>query len=195
MRAVVQRVTRGEVRVEGRVTGAIGRGLVVLLGVAQEDGEEDARWMADKLAALRIFEDPAGKLNLAVAEAGGGLLVLVGVAKGDTDGDARLLADKVAGLRIFEDAAGKMNLAVGEAGGGVLVVSQFTLLGDARKGNRPGFTDAAPPEEANALYERVCDLLRERSLPVAQGVFRATMEVELVNDGPVTILLDTRRAF
>jgi D-tyrosyl-tRNA(Tyr) deacylase len=149
MRAVVQRVTRGEVRVEGRVTGAIGRGLVVLLGVAQEDGEEDARWMADKLAALRIFEDPAGKLNLAVAEAGGGLLV----------------------------------------------VSQFTLLGDARKGNRPGFTAAAPPGPANDLYERVCALLAARALPVARGVFRATMEVEIVNDGPVTILLDSKKLF
>jgi D-tyrosyl-tRNA(Tyr) deacylase len=149
MRAVVQRVTRGEVRVDGAVVGAIGKGLVVLLGVAQGDGEEAARWMADKLAALRVFED----------------------------------------------AAGKLNLAVGEVGGGVLVVSQFTLLGDARKGNRPGFTAAAPPEPANALYERVCSLLRERSLPVAQGVFRATMEVELVNDGPVTILLDSKRLF
>jgi len=149
MRAVVQRVTRGEVRVEGRVTGAVGRGLVVLLGVAQEDGEEDARWMADKLAALRVFEDPAGKMNLSVADVGGGLLV----------------------------------------------VSQFTLLGDARKGNRPGFSAAAPPGPANELYERVCLLLAERSLPVARGVFRATMEVDLVNDGPVTILLDSKKLF
>jgi len=149
MRAVVQRVSRAEVRVEGRATGSVGRGLVVLLGVGREDGEEDAR----------------------------------------------LLADKVAALRIFEDGAGKMNLAVGEAGGGLLVVSQFTLLGDVRKGNRPSFTEAAPPEAANALYERFCGLLREKGLAVGTGVFRARMEVELVNEGPVTILLDSRRLF
>jgi len=149
MRAVVQRVSRAEVRVEGRATGSVGRGLVVLLGVGREDGEEDAR----------------------------------------------LLADKVAALRIFEEGAGKMNLAVGEAGGGLLVVSQFTLLGDVRKGNRPSFTEAAPPEAANALYERFCGLLREKGLAVGTGVFRARMEVELVNEGPVTILLDSRRLF
>ncbi len=149
MRAVVQRVSRAEVRVEGRSTGRIGRGLAVLLGVARDDGEEDAR----------------------------------------------LLADKVAALRVFEDGGGKMNLALAEVGGGVLVVSQFTLLGDARKGNRPSFVEAAPPEAANALYERFCALVREKGLAVATGVFRATMEVELVNDGPVTILLDSRRVF
>jgi D-tyrosyl-tRNA(Tyr) deacylase len=121
--------------------------------------------------------------------------VLLGVARGDGEDDARQLADKVSALRIFEDPAGKMNLSVKDVVGGVLVVSQFTLLGDARKGNRPGFTDAAPPEEANALYERFCALLRERGLPVATGVFRASMEVELVNEGPVTILLDTRKLF
>ena len=149
VRAVVQRVSRAKVLVDGEVTGEIGRGLVVLLGVAREDGEADAR----------------------------------------------LLADKVAGLRVFEDAAGKMNLAAGEVSGGVLVVSQFTLLGDARKGNRPSFTEAAPPEAANALYERFCALLREKGLPVGTGVFRASMEVELVNSGPVTILLDSKRLF
>ncbi len=149
MRAVVQRVARAEVRVDGAPVGAIGRGLLVLLGVAQGDGEETARAMADKLAALRIFVDDAGKMNRSVAE----------------------------------------------AGGAVLVVSQFTLLGDARKGNRPGFTDAAPPDEANALYRAVCEAVRARGLPVAEGVFRAHMEVELVNDGPVTILLDTRKLF
>jgi len=149
VRAVVQRVSRGEVRVEGRVTGAVGRGLLVLVGVAKEDAEADARALADKVAALRIFED----------------------------------------------AAGKMNLAVAEVGGGVLVVSQFTLLGDARKGNRPSFVDAAPPEAANALYEAFCAALREKGLPVGQGVFRAHMEVELVNDGPVTLLLDSRKTF
>jgi D-tyrosyl-tRNA(Tyr) deacylase len=124
-----------------------------------------------------------------------GLVLLLGVARGDGVEEARFLADTVAALRIFVDVAGKMTLAVGEVAGGVLVVSQFTLLGDARKGNRPGFTDAAPPEEANALYERFCALLREKGLPVATGVFRATMEVELVNEGPVTLLLDSRRLF
>ncbi len=145
MRAVVQRVSRAAVRVEGRAVGEIGPGLLVLLGVAPGDGEREAGWMADKLAALRIFEDAEGKMNRSVADAGGGLLV----------------------------------------------VSQFTLYGDARKGNRPSFTGAAPPEPANALYERVCALLREKQLPVAQGVFRAMMSVELVNEGPVTILLDS----
>jgi len=149
MRVVVQRVTRAEVRVADQVVGRIDQGLLVLLGVAAGDLEEDARFVADKLAALRVFEDHAGKMNRSVADVGGGLLV----------------------------------------------VSQFTLLGDARKGNRPGFSAAAPPEEANALYERVCALLREKGLPVAQGVFRADMQVELVNDGPVTILLDSARLF
>jgi D-tyrosyl-tRNA(Tyr) deacylase len=149
MRAVVQRVARAEVRVEGKPTGAIGRGLLVLLGVAKGDGPDDARAMADKIASLRIFED----------------------------------------------AEGKMNLAVAEVRGGILVVSQFTLLGDARKGNRPGFSDAAAPEEANALYEACCGHLRSRGLPVGTGVFRAHMDVEIVNDGPVTILLDTRKLF
>lgn len=149
MRAVVQRVSRGEVRVGGVTAGAVGKGFVVLLGVA----------------------------------------------RGDEEADARALADKVAALRVFEDAAGKMNLALAEVGGGVLVISQFTLLGDVRKGNRPSFVEAAPPEVGSALYERFCALLREKGLPVATGVFRAMMEVELVNDGPVTILLDSRRLF
>jgi D-tyrosyl-tRNA(Tyr) deacylase len=149
MRAVVQRVSRAEVRVEGKPVGAVGKGFLVLLGVAREDQESDAT----------------------------------------------ALADKVAGLRVFEDEAGKMNLALAEAGGGLLVVSQFTLLGDARKGNRPSFIDAAPPEEGEALYQRFCTRLRQKGLPLATGVFRATMEVELVNDGPVTILLDSRKGF
>jgi D-aminoacyl-tRNA deacylase len=146
---VVQRVSRAEVRVGGTPVGAVGKGLLVLLGVAA----------------------------------------------GDTEAEARQLAAKVAQLRVFEDAGGKMNLAVGEVGGGLLVVSQFTLLGDARKGNRPSFTGAAGPEAADALYEEFCALLREKGLAVATGVFRAQMEVELVNDGPVTILLDSARSF
>lgn len=149
MRAVVQRVSRAEVRVEGAASGSVAKGLLVLLGVARDD----------------------------------------------TGADARGLADKVAALRIFEDSAGKMNLAVSEVGGGVLVVSQFTMLGDARKGNRPSFVDAAPPDAANALYEDFCAQLRAKGLGVATGVFRAHMDVELVNDGPVTLLLDSRRLF
>jgi D-tyrosyl-tRNA(Tyr) deacylase len=146
MRSVVQRVSRAAVRVDGAVVGEIGHGLLVLLGVAAGDGEEDARWSADKIAQLRVFEDEAGK----------------------------------------------MNRSVEEVRGGVLVVSQFTLLGDARKGNRPSFVAAAAPEAANDLYEQVAARLRARGLPVATGVFRATMQVELVNDGPVTLLLDSR---
>jgi D-tyrosyl-tRNA(Tyr) deacylase len=149
VRAVVQRVSRAEVRVEGAAVGAVGRGLLVLLGVA----------------------------------------------RGDEAGDVQALADKVAALRIFEDAQGKMNLALAEVGGGVLVVSQFTLLGDVRKGNRPSFIDAAAPELGEALYLGFCQALRQKGLEVATGIFRATMAVELVNDGPVTILLDSRRAF
>ena len=149
MRAVVQRVSRAEVRVAGEVVGAIGRGLMVLLGVAQADAEQAARSLAEKVAALRIFEDEAGKMNRSVVE----------------------------------------------AGGAVLVVSQFTLLGDARKGNRPGFSGAAAPAPADALYQLFCARLREKGLTVATGVFRAHMEVELVNDGPVTLLLDSERLF
>ena len=124
-----------------------------------------------------------------------GLVVLLGVAQGDGEADARLLADKVASLRVFEDDAGKMNRSVSDVGGGVLVVSQFTLLGDARKGNRPSFTAAASPDVASALYERFCATLGERGIAVATGVFRARMQVELVNEGPVTILLDSARLF
>ena len=149
MRAVVQRVTGASVQVAGRAVGEIGRGLLVLLGVES----------------------------------------------GDTAQDAAYLAEKTAGLRIFEDAAGKMNLAVAEVGGAVLIVSQFTLLGDCRKGRRPGFSRAAPPEQANALYEEYAAELRRLGLPVATGVFQASMQVHLVNDGPVTLLLDSRKVF
>ena len=149
MRAVVQRVTRASVSVDGALAGAIERGFLVLVGVAVDDDERDA--------------------------------------------DA--LAQKVAGLRVFDDANGAMNLALAEAGGAVLVVSQFTLLGDVRKGRRPSFIAAARGEPAERLYERVAARLRDAGLHVATGVFGADMAVELVNDGPVTILLDTKRAF
>lgn len=130
-----------------------------------------------------------------VGEIGAGLMVLLGVEKEDAEADARYLAEKMAGLRIFADEAGKMNLSVQETGGGVLVVSQFTLLGDCRQGRRPGFAAAAPPEEADRLYLFLCELLRQRGLTVATGIFRADMDVHLVNHGPVTFILDSRKRF
>jgi D-tyrosyl-tRNA(Tyr) deacylase len=145
MRAVAQRVTSARVSVEGRVAGEIGPGLLVLLGAAHADGEEQAAWLARKLA----------------------------------------------GLRIFADGAGLMNLDVRQAGGAVLVVPQFTLYGDARRGRRPDFTAAARPEQAEPLCARFCELLAAEGVPVERGVFGAHMEVALVNDGPVTILLET----
>jgi D-tyrosyl-tRNA(Tyr) deacylase len=144
MRALIQRVTRAQVRVGDRVIGAIGRGLLILVGFTHSDGEEQVAWMADK----------------------------------------------VAGLRIFADADDKMNLSVGDVTGGLLVVSQFTLYGDAVKGRRPSFVDAARPEAAIPLYERFIELLRDRGLPVQTGEFGASMEVELLNDGPVTLWLE-----
>ncbi|MGI6689012.1 MAG: D-aminoacyl-tRNA deacylase [Christensenellales bacterium] len=149
MRAVVQRVAEAAVSVDGEVKGAIGRGLMVLLGVENGDSQKDAAYMAGKIAKLRIFEDEAGKMNRSVLDVGG------------------------------------------EA----LMVSQFTLLGDARGQNRPGFTRAAEPEGANALYEHCVACLKELGVPVATGVFRAHMQVSLVNDGPVTILLDSNKLF
>jgi D-tyrosyl-tRNA(Tyr) deacylase len=141
---VVQRVSRASVAVEGKVVGAIGVGLVVL----------------------------------------------VGVRKGDDEDDAARLADKLLNLRIFADSNGKMNLSVREIGGELLVVSQFTLCADCQKGRRPSFVGAAPPEHANAVYEHLLDRLRASGLAVATGRFGALMQVELVNDGPATFLLD-----
>ncbi len=149
MRAVVQRVSRARVEVEGRMTGEIGEGL----------------------------------------------LVLVGVAKTDAEADAAQLAEKIAGLRLFNDDNGKMNRSVEEVGGAVLVVSQFTLHGDCRKGRRPSFDRAAPAAQAQTLYEKFLHVLRHRGLQVETGVFQAMMEVELVNAGPVTLLVDTDRSF
>jgi D-tyrosyl-tRNA(Tyr) deacylase len=149
VRAVVQRVSRAEVRVGGEVVGRIARGLMVLVGVGVDD---DAR-------------------------------------------DARELAGKLAGLRIFEDSAGQMNVDLARVGGAVLLISQFTLHGDARRGRRPSFIAAARPEQAEPLFERVAAELRNAGIPVETGRFGARMAVELVNDGPVTILLDTKRTF
>jgi D-tyrosyl-tRNA(Tyr) deacylase len=149
MRAVVQRVSKARVTVEGRVTGEIGAGLMILLGVGREDNVEAAAY----------------------------------------------LAEKSANLRIFNDAEGKMNRSLIDIGGAALVVSQFTLYGDARSQRRPGFTRAAPPEEANRLYEEFVRVLRGLNVSVETGVFQTHMEVELTNDGPVTILLDSEKLF
>ena len=149
MRAVVQRVTQARVTVAGQTVGAIGPGL----------------------------------------------MVLVGVEEGDGDADVRYLADKVPNLRIFEDAAGKMNRSLLDVGGAILAVSQFTLLGDARGGRRPSFIRAARPEAADPLYERLAACWRGAGVKVETGVFGAEMAVSLVNDGPVTILLDSKKGF
>ena len=149
MRAVIQRVSRAQVSVDGKVAGAIGRGLLVLLGVGKDDESSDASYLAEKTAALRIFEDDEGKMNRSVAD----------------------------------------------VGAGVLVVSQFTLFGDCRKGRRPSFDQAAPPAEADRLYQEYTRLLRAKGLTVETGVFQAMMQVELNNDGPVTILLDSKKFF
>ena len=129
--------------------------------------------------------------GLVVSEIGQGLLVLIGVANGDQSADIDYVAAKIRDLRIFSDAAGKMNLGVMDVGGSVLAVSQFTLLADVRKGRRPSFIRAAPPEEANAAYEGVVARLRDSGLTVKTGVFQADMQVASVNDGPVTIVIDT----
>ncbi len=149
MRAVVQRVSRASVKVDGEFTGRIGEGLLVLLGVAHADSEADADY----------------------------------------------LAEKVAGLRIFEDDAGKMNRSVTDIGGSVLAVSQLTLFGDVRKGKRPSFDDAARPERARELYEHFVERIRALGLPCETGRFQEMMKVELVNQGPVTILLDSKKLF
>ncbi|MCB9528787.1 MAG: D-tyrosyl-tRNA(Tyr) deacylase [Myxococcales bacterium] len=149
MRAVVQRVSRASVTVDGQVVGRIGPGL----------------------------------------------LVLVGAAEGDTTADADALAAKVAGLRIFGDAEGKMNLDVAQIGGAVLAVSQFTLLGDCRKGRRPSFQAAAHPEKAAPLFDRYVAATRALGLSCETGIFQADMKVELLNDGPVTLLVDTTKLF
>lgn len=130
-----------------------------------------------------------------VSEIGKGLMVLIGVQEGDSEKDALLAAEKMVGLRIFEDEAGKMNRSVQDVGGQVLAVSQFTLLGDARHGKRPSFIAAARPEQANGLYEACVRRVRELGVECKTGIFQADMQVELVNDGPVTILYDTGRLF
>ena len=149
MRAIVQRVTRGKVTVADEIVGEIGNGLVVLLGIARDDSPAEAEYLADKIAALRIFDD----------------------------------------------AEGKMNLSLKDCGGQLLVISQFTLYGDVRRGLRPSWIDAASPETAEPLYELFVARCKKLVSKVATGTFRAMMLVELVNDGPVTILLDSRKQF
>lgn len=149
MRAVIQRVSRAKVTVEGEITGEIGKGLLVLLGVSVRDSEADAAQLVEKVVNLRIFDDPGGKMNLSLV---------------DVDGD-------------------------------LLVVSQFTLYGDTRKGRRPSFIDAAPPVRANRLYEHFVSEAGKLVKKVETGRFQAMMDVELVNDGPVTLLIDSEKTF
>lgn len=139
-------------------------------------------------ARVTVKEEVTGEIGL-------GLLVLLGVAKGDTDADAQYLAEKVSGLRIFEDDQGKMNRSLTDVGGSVLAVSQFTLYGDVRRGKRPSFDAAAPPAQARRLYELFVDRIRAAGLRCETGRFQAMMKVELINEGPVTILLDSGKAF
>lgn len=143
----------------------------------------------------RVLESSVEVDGQVVGRIGHGAMILLGVGDGDTEQDAQYLADKVAGLRVYGDDEGKMNRSVQDVGGEVLVVSQFTLYGDCRKGRRPSFASAAPPDEARRLYGYFCDRLRQMGLTVAEGVFQAEMKVSLVNHGPVTILIDSRRAF
>jgi D-tyrosyl-tRNA(Tyr) deacylase len=144
------------------------------------------RAVVQRVSAASVTVDGAvvGKIDA-------GFLVLLGITHGDGEAEATLLAKKIAGLRVFEDNGGKMNLALADVGGAVLAVSQFTLFGDVRKGRRPSFTDAARPELAEPLYRRFCRALAAEGVPVQEGVFQAHMAVSLVNDGPVTLWLDT----
>ena len=146
MRAILQRASEARVKIDGETVGEIGRGLLVLLGVAKADTAEQARWLADKIVSLRIFND----------------------------------------------ADGKMNLDLAEVNGAVLVVSQFTLYGDCSKGRRPSFIDAAPPEIAIPLYEAFVNAIKAHGIPTATGRFGAMMQVELTNDGPVTLIMDSK---
>ena len=143
----------------------------------------------------RVTESSVEVDGKTLGEIGSGLLVLLGVASDDTEDDAAQIAKKVAQLRIFNDADGKFNLSLEDVGGAILLISQFTLFGDARKGNRPSFIAAARPEQAVPLYESVARHLRDRGITVATGEFGAHMDVHLTNDGPVTILLDSRKTF
>jgi len=143
----------------------------------------------------RSLESSVSVDGRVIAKISKGLVVLLGVGQGDTEAEAAFMADKIANLRIFEDAEGKMNLSVKDVGGEILLISQFTLYGDCRKGRRPSFIDAAPPDEADRLYKLVADLLRDQGLKVGTGEFGAHMLVNIQNDGPVTILIDSAKTF
>jgi len=143
----------------------------------------------------RVTEACVSTDGAEIARIGAGLLALVGVGGDDTEQDADYMAGKIAAMRIFEDADGRMNLSAGDIGGSILLVSQFTLYGDCRKGRRPSFTSAADPARAEALYERLAEGIRSRGLAVETGRFQAMMQVALVNDGPVTLLLDSAKRF
>ena len=149
---------------------------------------------------MRAVAQRVGRASVTVAgkvagEIGPGLLILLGVGRGDSESDAAYLAEKIAGLRIFDDGEGRMNRSLVDSGGAALVVSQFTLFGDVRRGRRPSFDDAAAPAEADRLYRRFVELLAARGVEVRTGVFQASMDVELLNRGPVTILLDSKKLF
>lgn len=144
-----------------------------------------------KAVVQRVSSASVSVEGTTVGEIGRGYLILLGVETGDTEKEARWLAEKIAGLRLFEDQQGKMNLALADVEGAVLVVSQFTLLGDCRKGRRPSFLRAAAPEEANRLYLVFSEVMREQGLTVANGQFQTTMKVQLCNDGPVTLIVET----
>jgi len=148
------------------------------------------RAVVQRVSSARV--EVAGEI---VGSIGNGLLAFVAVARDDVDDDARTTASKISGLRVFNDDDGAMNRSLLEAGGSILAVSQFTLYGDVRKGRRPSFVDAAPGESAQALFDRVVELLRRDGIAVKTGVFGASMQVELTNDGPVTILIDSRKTF
>lgn len=148
-----------------------------------------------RLVVQRVTRAKVTVSNKTAGEIGRGFLVLAGVQQGDTDSDMRYGAEKLAGLRVFEDEAGKMNRSILDVGGSVLLVSQFTLLGDARHGRRPSFSNAERPEIASTMIDRMAGEIAARGIPVARGVFGADMQVELVNDGPVTILLDSKKSF
>ncbi|HMO13106.1 MAG TPA: D-aminoacyl-tRNA deacylase [Pirellulaceae bacterium] len=143
----------------------------------------------------RVSQASVSVAGATIAKISRGFLVLLGVEQGDSEQDAALMADKIAGLRIFPDAEDKMNLALSDIGGSILLISQFTLLGDCRKGRRPSFVAAASPELGNQLYELCADYLSQKNIPVERGIFRANMQVSLVNDGPVTLLVDSRKNF